>query len=271
MQAGTGGEHPAGEDALHLALQGHLIDLDESVGVRRLFRRASVAGAGGELQRAELHGLADVHREVDDAAGDLIETGELRGRMHDALRRRSNDLVIGRRWRRWRGRGGRRARRCAGSARRRQAVRPRNRTGLHAASRRRIVRRRIVLRRLLRRRWILARRLRCPTPPARADISARDLARRTRWRIAEDEPELRQRSAGPEGDDPRDQDGSQGRLGENRLGHGLSAPQFAPSCETPLTRGIRRGKGAYARPFIPGVRNSRRHHRMRGDALHDGR
>jgi hypothetical protein len=172
VQAGTGGEHPAGEDALHLALQGHLVDLDEGVGVRRLFRRARVAGPGGELQRAELHGLADVHGEVDDAAGDLVETGEMRGRMHDALRRRSHDLVIGR-WRSGRrSRGSRRARRRAAA----RQVRIRQRTRLHTASGwRRIVLllRRIVLRGLLRRRWILARRLRCPAPPARADIATR--------------------------------------------------------------------------------------------------
>src|SRR2546430_1255579 len=39
VQARARGEHPAGEDALHLALQRDLLDLDEGVGVRRLGRR----------------------------------------------------------------------------------------------------------------------------------------------------------------------------------------------------------------------------------------
>ena len=41
VQAGARGEHPAGEDALDLALQRDLVDLDEGVGVRRLGRRAA--------------------------------------------------------------------------------------------------------------------------------------------------------------------------------------------------------------------------------------
>ena len=59
VQAGARGEHPAREDALDLALQRHLVDLDEGVGVGRLGRRSRVAGARRHLQRAELHGLAD--------------------------------------------------------------------------------------------------------------------------------------------------------------------------------------------------------------------
>ena len=62
VQARAGGEHPAGEDALDLALQRHLVDFDEGVGVRRLGRRARVAHARRHLQRAELHGLVDRRR-----------------------------------------------------------------------------------------------------------------------------------------------------------------------------------------------------------------
>ena len=59
MQAGARREHPAGEDALDLALQRDLVDLDESVGVGRLGRRARVADARRDLQRAELHRFVD--------------------------------------------------------------------------------------------------------------------------------------------------------------------------------------------------------------------
>ena len=37
-----------------------------------------VAGVGLHPQRAELHGLADILVEIDDAAGDLVEAGEAR-------------------------------------------------------------------------------------------------------------------------------------------------------------------------------------------------
>ena len=78
VQARARGEHPAGEDALDLALQRDLVDLDEGVGVRRLGRRPRVADARRHLQRAELHRLVDRHVEGDDAAGDLVEAGEHR-------------------------------------------------------------------------------------------------------------------------------------------------------------------------------------------------
>ena len=96
VQAGAGGEHPAGEDALDLALQRDLVDFDEGVGVRRLGRRPRIADARRHLQRAELHRLVDGDVERDDAAGDLVETGEHRGRIGDALRRRlDHDFVAG--------------------------------------------------------------------------------------------------------------------------------------------------------------------------------
>ena len=59
VQARTCGEHPAGEDALDLALQRHLVDFDEGIGVGRLGRRPRVADARRHLQRAELHRLID--------------------------------------------------------------------------------------------------------------------------------------------------------------------------------------------------------------------
>jgi len=40
VKAGALGEHPAGEDPLHLARQLDLVDLDEGGGVGRLGRRA---------------------------------------------------------------------------------------------------------------------------------------------------------------------------------------------------------------------------------------
>ena len=132
VQAGARREHPAGEDALDLALQRHLVDLDEGVGVRRLGRRPRVADARRHLQRAELHRLVDRDVERDDAAGDLVEAGEHRGRIGDALRRRlDHDLVAGaaarhrpaaaarRGWRWPGGRPGSAARRPAACSRRR--------------------------------------------------------------------------------------------------------------------------------------------------------
>jgi len=124
-------EHPAGEDALDLALQGDLVDLHECVRIRRLGRRARIAGARGHLQGAELHGLADRDVEIDDAAGDLVETGEQRAGIGDLLRRRLGDgLVarrrsISRRRRAARRRGalaGRQARRIGPRGRRRQRL-----------------------------------------------------------------------------------------------------------------------------------------------------
>ena len=109
VQARTRGEHPAGEDALDLALQGDLVDLEEGVGVRRLGRRARVADARRHLQRAELHRLVQRNVERDDAAGDLVEAGEHRRIVRDLLRRRrDHDLVVRRR-----GRGRRLAGRAA--------------------------------------------------------------------------------------------------------------------------------------------------------------
>ena len=94
MQAGACGVHPAREDPLHLALQRDLVDLDKGVGVGGFRRRPRVAGTGLHAQRAELHGLADILVEIDDAAGDLVEAGEARLLVGDlGGRRLGHDLV----------------------------------------------------------------------------------------------------------------------------------------------------------------------------------
>ena len=96
MQARARCEHPAGKDALDVALQRHLVDLDEGVGVGGLGRRARVADPRRHLQRAELDGLADGGIEGDDAAGDLVEAGEHGGLVGDLLRRRLGDDFVAR-------------------------------------------------------------------------------------------------------------------------------------------------------------------------------
>ena len=94
MQAGACRVHPAREDPLHLALQRDLVDLDKGVGVGGFRRRPRVAGTGLHAQRAELHGLADILVEIDDAAGDLVEAGEARLLVGDlGGRRLGHDLV----------------------------------------------------------------------------------------------------------------------------------------------------------------------------------
>ena len=85
VQARACGEHPAGEDPLHLAVERDLVDLDEGVGLRRFGRRARVADPRRHLQRAELHRLVDIDVERDDPAGDLVEAGEDRDRIGDPL------------------------------------------------------------------------------------------------------------------------------------------------------------------------------------------
>jgi hypothetical protein len=83
VKAGALGEHPAGEDALHLAGQLHLVDLDEGGRVGRFRRRARVADARRHLQCAELHRLVDGNLEMRDAPGHLVERGEHGNRVLD--------------------------------------------------------------------------------------------------------------------------------------------------------------------------------------------
>ncbi len=60
VETGALGEHPAGEDTLLLAVEHDLVDLHERGGARRLGRRARVAGARRDLERAELAGLIEL-------------------------------------------------------------------------------------------------------------------------------------------------------------------------------------------------------------------
>src|ERR1700733_11378348 len=175
VQAGAGGEHPARENPLHLALQRDLVDLDKGVGVGGFRRRPRIAGVGLHPQRTELHGLADVGVEIDDAAGDLVEAGKARllvddlggGRFGDHLvaglqggrrarhalgwlflsrqrigRRRRNRDALTRLRRRDRDAGGRILRNDGGSRRQRQGLRLHRSRRRHALPRRGTIRRR---------------------------------------------------------------------------------------------------------------------------------
>jgi len=81
VKAGALGEHPAGEDALHLARELHLVDLDEGCGVGRFGRRTGVADPGRHFERTELDRLIDRNLEMGDAPRHLIEGGENRDRV----------------------------------------------------------------------------------------------------------------------------------------------------------------------------------------------
>jgi len=85
VKTGTLGEHPAGENALHLAGQLHLVDLDEGRGVGRFGRRTGIADPRRHLERAELDRLVDGNLEMGDAPGHLVEGGEHRDRVFDDL------------------------------------------------------------------------------------------------------------------------------------------------------------------------------------------
>ena len=77
VEARAFGKHPAGEDAPDLAVERDLVDLDEGVGLRLLFLGPRIADARRHLQCAELDRLVDIDVEGDDAAGDLVDAGEL--------------------------------------------------------------------------------------------------------------------------------------------------------------------------------------------------
>ena len=68
VQAWTGGEHPAGEDAFDLALKRDFVHLNECISIGRFGRRARVAHPRSHLQRAELHRFANRRIETDNAA-----------------------------------------------------------------------------------------------------------------------------------------------------------------------------------------------------------
>jgi hypothetical protein len=85
VKAGTFGEHPPGEDALDLARELGLVDLDEGGGVRRLGRRRRIANPRRYLERAELDGLIDRNLEMGDAPGHLVERSEHGDRVLDRV------------------------------------------------------------------------------------------------------------------------------------------------------------------------------------------
>lgn len=76
VKAGTFGEHPARENALHFAGERHLVDLDERGRVGRLGRRTGVADPRRHFERAELHRLIHGNLKMRDAPGHLVERGE---------------------------------------------------------------------------------------------------------------------------------------------------------------------------------------------------
>jgi hypothetical protein len=125
MQAGARREHPAREDPLHLALQRDLVDFDERIGVGGFRRGPCVAGIGLHPQRAELHGLADILVEIDDAPGDLVEAGKARLLVGDLGRRWLGDDFIARLQRRGRRRRAGRLRHALGLALPRRQTRQR--------------------------------------------------------------------------------------------------------------------------------------------------
>jgi hypothetical protein len=96
VKAGAFGEHPAGEDALHLARELHLVDLDEGRGIRGFGRRPRVADPRRHLQRAERDGLVHGNLEMGDAARHLVERGEHRDRVLDGFGRGEINLEPGR-------------------------------------------------------------------------------------------------------------------------------------------------------------------------------
>jgi hypothetical protein len=95
VKAGAFGEHPAGKDALNLAIQLHLVNLDKRGGVRRLGRRSCVADPRRHLQSTELDRLVDGHLEMGDAPRDLVERGEHRDRILDDLGMRGIEREAG--------------------------------------------------------------------------------------------------------------------------------------------------------------------------------
>jgi hypothetical protein len=85
VEPGTFGEHPAGKDALNLAVQLDLINLHKRRRMRRLGRRPGIADARRDFERAELDGLPDRNFEMRDPARDLIERGKHGNRVLDLI------------------------------------------------------------------------------------------------------------------------------------------------------------------------------------------
>jgi hypothetical protein len=99
VKARAFGEHPASKDALHLAGELHLVDLDEGGGVRRLGRRSRVADPRRHFERAELHRLVHGNLKMRDATRHLVERGEHRDRVLDRFRIGKVDREPGRKGR----------------------------------------------------------------------------------------------------------------------------------------------------------------------------
>jgi hypothetical protein len=76
VKARAFGEHPAGEDPLHVAVELDLVNLDEGGGVGRLGRWAGVAHAGRDFQGAKRDGLIDRNFEMGNASCHLVEGGK---------------------------------------------------------------------------------------------------------------------------------------------------------------------------------------------------
>jgi hypothetical protein len=85
VKAGALSEHPPRKDALHVAGERDLVDLDEGSGVGRLGRRPRIANPRRDFQRAEFHGLIQRNLEMRDAASHLVEGGEHGDRVLDDL------------------------------------------------------------------------------------------------------------------------------------------------------------------------------------------
>ena len=94
VQTGAGRKHPAGENPLYLTLQRDLIDLDERIGVGGFCRRPRVASLRLDPQGTELNRLTHLSIELDDAAGDLVQTREHRLLVDDLLRWRLGHNLI---------------------------------------------------------------------------------------------------------------------------------------------------------------------------------
>jgi hypothetical protein len=85
VKAGTVGEHPASKDALDVAVELDLVNLDEGRRVRRLGRRPRVADPRGHLQRPELLRLIDRDLQRQDASRHLVQRRERRRLILDLL------------------------------------------------------------------------------------------------------------------------------------------------------------------------------------------
>jgi hypothetical protein len=85
VNAWTFGEGPTAENALLGAVEKLLIDLDESACQRRFCHRASIAGPGRDLKRAEDNGLPHLDFKRLHAARDFVERRENSDRIRNLV------------------------------------------------------------------------------------------------------------------------------------------------------------------------------------------